>query len=69
MKTNQFDQIYHEHMYYHSITPLKMLMEKHGLKIVNVTKQNIHGATLRLVIAKKQSKFKSDITVEAYLQL
>jgi hypothetical protein len=69
MKTNQFDQIYHEHMYYHSITPLKMLMEKHGLKIINVTKQNIHGGTLRLVIAKKQSKFKSDITVEAYLQL
>jgi ubiquinone/menaquinone biosynthesis C-methylase UbiE len=69
MKTNQFDQIYHEHMYYHSITPLKMLMEKHGLKIVNITKQNIHGGTLRLVIAKKQSKFKPDITVEAYIQL
>jgi hypothetical protein len=69
MKTNQFDQIYHEHMYYHSVTPMKMMMEKHGMKIINVTKQNIHGGTLRLVIAKKESKFTPDITVEAYLQL
>ena len=41
MKTNQFDQIYHEHMYYHSVTPMKMMMEKHGMKLINVTKQNI----------------------------
>jgi hypothetical protein len=69
MKTNQFDQIYHEHMYYHSVTPMKMMMEKHGMKLINVTKQNIHGGTLRLVIAKKESKLTPDITVEAYLQL
>jgi len=69
MKTNQFDQIYHEHMYYHSVTPMKMMIEKHGMKLINITKQNIHGGTLRLVIAKKESKFTPDITVEAYLQL
>jgi len=69
MKTNQFDQIYHEHMYYHSVTPIKMMIEKHGMKLINITKQNIHGGTLRLIIAKKQSNFVSDITVEAYLQL
>ena len=69
IKTNQFDQIYHEHMYYHSVTPMKMMMEKHGMKLINVTKQNIHGGTLRLVIAKKESKLTPDITVEAYLQL
>jgi hypothetical protein len=48
---------------------MKMMMEKHGMKVINVTKQNIHGGTLRLVIAKKDSKFTPDITVEAYLQL
>jgi hypothetical protein len=69
MKTNQFDQIYHEHMYYHSVTPLRMMMEKHGLKIINVTEQNIHGGTLRLVIVKKESKYNPDTTVETYLQL
>ena len=69
MKTNQFDQIYHEHIYYHSVTPMKMMMEKHGMKIINITKQNIHGGTLRLVIAPKSSNLNPDITVEAYLQL
>jgi hypothetical protein len=69
MKTNQFDQIYHEHMYYHSVTPMKMMMEKHGMKLINVTKQNIHGGTLRLIITQKQNKISPDITVEAYLQL
>jgi ubiquinone/menaquinone biosynthesis C-methylase UbiE len=69
MKTNQFDQIYHEHMFYHSITPMKMMMEKHNMKIINITKQNIHGGTLRLIITKKNSEFTPDITVEAYLQL
>jgi hypothetical protein len=48
---------------------MKMMMEKHGMKIVNVTKQNIHGGTLRLVIAPKESHHTPDITVEAYLQL
>jgi len=69
MKTNQFDQIYHEHMFYHSVTPMKMMMEKHNMKIINITKQNIHGGTLRLIITKKDSKFIPDITVDAYLQL
>jgi len=69
METNQFDQIYHEHMYYHSVTPLKALMEKHKMKIINVTKHDIHGGTLRLIIAREESLLKSDITVEEYLKL
>lgn len=68
MKTKQFDQIYHEHVFYHSITPIKMLMEKHDMKILNVTKQNIHGGTLRVIIAKDESKYTPDATVESYLQ-
>jgi hypothetical protein len=69
MQTNQFDQIYHEHMYYHSVTPLKRLMELHGLHIINVTKQNIHGGTLRLIISKKNSNHEVDSTVEEYINM
>lgn len=69
METNQFDQIYHEHMYYHSVTPLKALIEKHKMKIINVTKHDIHGGTLRLIIAREESSLKPDITVEEYLKL
>ena len=68
METNQFDQIYHEHMYYHSVNPMNLMMNKHGLKIINVTKQTIHGGTLRLVIAKQDSKYVPDSTIEMYIQ-
>jgi len=68
METNQFDQIYHEHMFYHSITPMKMMMEKHGMKVINITQQDIHGGTLRLVIAKTNSNHIPDNTVETYIQ-
>lgn len=67
METNQFDQIYHEHMYYHSVTPIKMLMEKHGLKVINITKQNMHGGSLRLIMSKKDSNLKTDNTIDEFL--
>jgi hypothetical protein len=68
MKTNQFDQIYHEHMYYHSIKPIRLMMIKHKMRIVNISKQNIHGGTLRLVICKDSSKLKEDFTIECFSQ-
>jgi hypothetical protein len=68
METNQFDQIYHEHMFYHSVTPMKMMMEKHGMKVINITQQNIHGGTLRLIITQSTSKHIPDGTVETYIQ-
>jgi hypothetical protein len=67
METNQFDQIYHEHMYYHTVKPMKMMMEKHNMRIINVTKQNIHGGTLRLIITKNNSDLETDNTVEYYI--
>jgi hypothetical protein len=68
METNQFDQIYHEHMFYHSVTPMKMMMEKHGMKVINITQQNIHGGTLRLIITQSTSKHVPDDTVETYIR-
>lgn len=67
METMQFDQIYHEHIYYYSITPLKILFENCGLRIINITKQNIHGGTLRVVICKDSSRYKTDFTLEIFL--
>lgn len=53
METKQYDQIYHEHVYFYLIEPLKMLFEKFGLHIVKAVKYPIHGGTLRLLISKK----------------
>lgn len=46
----EFDTIYHEHVYYFALSPLKILFEKYGLYITDVEKLAIHGGSLRLFI-------------------
>lgn len=53
MQTLQFDQIYHEHVYFYLVEPLKQLFDKFGLEIIKGVKYPIHGGTLRLLISKK----------------
>lgn len=68
LKTYQFDQTYHEHIYYYSVEPLKLLMNKHGLKIINAESQNIHGGTLRLTMSFENSNYEINPVVEEYLK-
>jgi hypothetical protein len=51
METNQYDQIYHEHVYYYLLQPLKILLERFGLRIIHTVRYPIHGGTLRLLIS------------------
>ena len=44
----EFDTIYHEHVFYFTLTPLIPLFEKHGLEIFHVEKIQIHGGSLRV---------------------
>lgn len=53
VKTDQFDQIYHEHVYYWLVNPLYIIFKKYGLKIIDISEQNIHGGTLRLIMSNK----------------
>ena len=52
-KTQQFDQIYHEHVYYWLVTPLMKLFSDYGLGVMSITKQNIHGGSLRMMMTNK----------------
>ena len=44
----EFDTIYHEHVFYFTLTALKPLFERHGLTIYRVERLPIHGGSLRL---------------------
>jgi SAM-dependent methyltransferase len=44
----EFDTIYHEHVFYFSLTALKPLFERHGLTIFHAEKIPIHGGSLQL---------------------
>ncbi len=47
----EFDTIYHEHVFYFTLTPLLPLFERHGLAVVDVERLAIHGGSLRLSVA------------------
>lgn len=47
----EFDQIYHEHLCYFSLTALTHLFARHHLKIVDVERIPIHGGSIRVFAA------------------
>lgn len=44
----EFDTIYHEHVFYFTLTPLVPLFARHGLDIFHVERLPIHGGSLRV---------------------
>ena len=54
IKYSQFDNIYHEHYSYLSISFLKKFLNKHGLQIFNIEKIPSQGGSLRVYISRKK---------------
>jgi SAM-dependent methyltransferase len=46
----EFDTIYHEHLFYYSLTALDRLFTRHGLAIVDVEHVAIHGGSLHVTV-------------------
>ena len=44
----EFDTIYHEHLFYHSLTALSRVLERNGLTVVDVERIPVHGGSLRV---------------------
>jgi len=62
----EFDTIYHEHVFYFSLTPLEPLFARHGLSIFRVERVPIHGGSLRL-FACRQGTFPIENSVSELL--
>ena len=48
LDNNLFDTVYHEHLSYFSVSSLKTLFERLGMKIFDVEKTDSHGGSLRV---------------------
>lgn len=48
LEKSEFDTIYHEHVFYFSLTALVPLFARHGLTVTDVDRLPIHGGSLRL---------------------
>jgi len=60
-----FDSIYHEHVYYFTLTALMPLFARHELHITRVERISLHGGSLRIFVRKTQHE--ADETVAALL--
>ena len=66
LKDLTFDNIYHEHYNYWSLTSLVNFFKKYPLKIFKAEKINTHGGSLRIYISKNQ-KIKIDKSINKLL--
>lgn len=51
-----YDQIYDEHAFYFSVSSISWLFEQHGMQVVDVIPQNVHGGSMRYVVAHKSAR-------------
>ena len=64
----EFDTIYHEHVFYYSLSAIKILAERAGLKLYDVSKQGIHGGSLRVFLQKEGEHKVSDSVKKMLLE-
>ena len=64
-----FDTIYHEHLDYHTVAPLKKFFDRFEMEIISVQRVSPQGGSIRVIVQKKRGKLKEDKTVEALIQM
>ena len=57
VQNNFFDQIYHEHRTYFTLSYFDYLQKKLNLKIIDLEMNNYHGRSVRIFFTKKKSNY------------
>jgi len=52
----QYDNIYHEHLYYYTIHALRNLFDQYDMTIVNVDEISLHSGSIRVTVANEKLK-------------
>ncbi len=64
-----FDTIYHEHVDFHTVAPLKKLFEPYGMEIFDVERISPQGGSIRVMVQRKKGKFLIEKNVEDLINL
>lgn len=64
----EFDTVYFEHLSYVSVTPINRVCTGLYMKLISVEKQAIHGGTIRMTIAQKESSHQVGESVIHFLR-
>lgn len=63
----EFDTVYFEHLSYVSVLPVNHLCQMHGMRIIDVETQNIHGGTIRVSIVNETSNLLPNKRVQDFI--
>ena len=61
-----YDQIYDEHAFYFSVSSISYLAEMHGLEVIDAIHQNVHGGSMRYILARKGARKVSNEVKELF---
>ena len=61
----QFDQIYHEHVFYFSLLSIDCVLRRNGLRVIGVEQLPTHGGSLRVLACRESAGHKEDASVGA----
>jgi SAM-dependent methyltransferase len=67
VERREFDTVYHEHLFYYSLTALDRLLGRNGLRIVDVERLAIHGGSLRVLAVRADAQEAASSSVRALL--
>ena len=59
---NQWDNIYHEHIYYYSITALHNMFKRYGMTIIDFEEIPIHSGSIRVTVKNSETDIPKKIT-------
>lgn len=60
VRRTSYDQIYDEHAFYFSVSSVSYLADMHGLEVIDVLPQNVHGGSMRYILARKGARKASE---------
>lgn len=60
LRRTSYDTICHEHLEYYSLNVVKTLVEKHGLRVIDVQMNDVNGGSFAVTVARAESKYISN---------
>ena len=56
IRHREFDTVYHEHVFYFSLSAIRILAQRSGLLLEDVEHQSVHGGSLRVFLGKETGR-------------
>ncbi len=63
LQANSYDTICHEHLEFYSLNIVKTMLEKNGLRLVDVQLNAINGGSFAVTACKKEAPYNSNTTI------